>query len=110
MTTKTKAAAGSNGKRRPMLPEMSPESAALFIKQREEHARNHGIFESQFTELVKTRRGQWAMMKNGKIVGFYPSLDEAEAAGDKRYRSRVYSLHEIDDTTISMMGAVELVD
>ena len=88
---------------------MSREAAALFVKQREEHARNHGIFESQFTELVKTRRGQCAMMKNGKIVGFYHSLDEAEAAGDKRYRSRVYSLHEIDDTTISMMGAVEIV-
>lgn len=99
-----------NGKRHYVFPKPSPEQVALRKKQRAEQERNNKIFDSQFSELLKTRRGQYAMMKNGKIVGFYPSLDDAVAAGDKRYRSRVYSLHHIDDTPISMMGAVELVD
>lgn len=91
-----------NGKRHYVFPKPSPELLALRKKQRAEQERNNKIFDAQLPKLLKKRRGQHVVMKSGKMVGFYPSLDEAMNAADKRYPSRVYSLHTVDDSVIDL--------
>lgn len=87
-----------NGERHYALPKPPPALLALRKKQRAEQERNNKIFDAQFrAELLKKRRGECAVMKNGRIAGIYSSFDDAAVAADKRYRSRVYSLHSIDD-------------
>ena len=91
-----------NGKRYYVLPKPSPELRELRKKQRAEQERNNKIFDAQLPKLLKKRRGQHAVMKSGKIVGFYHSRDDAVSFADKRYPSRVYSLHTVDDSVIDL--------
>ncbi len=84
------------------LPPPPPELVELRKKQRKEQEKNNPVFAAMLPRLLKTRRGQWAVMKKGALAGFYPTLGDAGKAGDRRYRSGVYSLHEIDDREIDL--------
>ena len=116
MAGKTKAAAGmltarsgGKGKRRHAFPPLSPRLRKLRKKQHAELERNAPFFDKHFKKLLKTHRGHFAVMKDGEIIGIFPTVGEAATVGEN-CPDGVFSLHEIDDTPIFIMGAVELVD
>ena len=88
-------------RRRPVLAKQSPKLVALRKKQYAEMERNSPVFDKQFKKLLKTHRGYYAVMRDGKILGIFPTVGEATAVGE-RCPGGVFSLHEIDDTPIDL--------
>lgn len=87
-----------NGRRHYLLPRVSAKMRELRKKQRAEQERNNDIFAAKFlSPLLKTHRGQVAVMKKGAVSGIYSSIDEATAAAERRYPSCVYSIHNIEE-------------
>ena len=93
---------GVSPRKRPLvIPKQPPELVALRKKQHAEMERNAPIFDKQYDKLLKKHRGHYAVMRDGKILGIFPTVGEAAAVGE-RCPGGVFSLHEIDDTPIDL--------
>lgn len=55
------------------------------------------FFESKLPELLKDHRGQFALVKNKEIHGFYNSTEEALKAGYEKFGDTEFLIQEITD-------------
>jgi hypothetical protein len=56
---------------------------------------NAEALKAKRSELVSAHPNAFALMHGGEVLGVFPSLEEAEAAGLKLYPNRLFSLHEL---------------
>lgn len=53
------------------------------------------FFEAKKQELLKTHRGQFALIKGRKLVAVFPTREEAYAEGVKRFRRESFLIKQI---------------
>jgi len=57
---------------------------------------NYVVFMEQLEELLREHRaGQFALMRDRSIVGFFDSAGEAVSYGRKVYRDHLFSVQEV---------------
>ena len=63
--------------------------------QRIEVERNYEIFKALEPELIQEKKGQYALMREGKVIAFYKESIEAHSAGWGLFPDGRFSFHEI---------------
>lgn len=66
-------------------------------RQEKEVKRNYAIFRAQLPALLDKHRDQIALMRDGKIVAYYPSMDEAAPAAREQFPDGIYSFQTVTD-------------
>ena len=65
--------------------------------RRETHA-NYAVFVEQLLpELLEHHRNEWALLRERRLVGVYPTGIAANQAGRVRFPDRRFSIQEITD-------------
>ena len=63
---------------------------------------NFDFFQRNLGELLAKRRGQFALLKARKIIGFFPGPGEAYRAGLAQFPDELFSLQEVEDRPAEM--------
>ena len=63
---------------------------------------NFDYFQRNLGRLLAERRGQFALLRAKKIVGFFPGPGEAYRAGLARFPDELFSLQEVEDRPAEM--------
>ena len=64
--------------------------------------RNFDYFQRHLKEFLREHRGQFALLKAGKVVAFFSGPGEAYRAGLDRFPDEIFSLQEVDDRPAEM--------
>lgn len=64
--------------------------------------RNYDVFTRKLRDLLPEHRDQYALMRQGEIIGFYDKPGEAYRAGLAQFEDRLFSLQEITDEPIDL--------
>lgn len=70
--------------------------------QRAEVDRNYDVFMRMLASLLPDHRNEWALMRDGQIVGLFAKPGKANCAGVKRYPDAIFSIQEITDEPIDL--------
>jgi hypothetical protein len=71
-------------------------------RQRQEVDRNYDIFMRQLRELLPEHRDQYALMRDGQILGFFEKPGEANRVGVERFADGIFSIQEVTDEPIDL--------
>ncbi len=63
---------------------------------------NYDFFEKILPDLIKEHKGEFVLIRNKKIIGFFNSTIDALLEGKKRYPDEIYSIQEITKTEHSL--------
>lgn len=70
-------------------------------KQREVE-NNFAAFQKVLHEIIKDHQGEFALMKGGKIIGFFSTFIDAEKAGQILDKNGLFSIQKVDDSIINL--------
>jgi hypothetical protein len=62
-----------------------------------EITRNEAMFSKILPTLLGERQGQYALMRDEKIIGFYPSAMEAQTEGHNRFSDGRFSIQKVTE-------------
>lgn len=71
-------------------------------RQKLEVDRNYDAFLRALATILPTHRGQYALMRQGKIVGYFDRPGAANIAGFERFKDGVFSIQEVTDEPIDL--------
>jgi hypothetical protein len=71
-------------------------------KYQAEVDRNYEEFRKMLPTLLATQRDKFALMKDGKILGFYSTAGDAAQAAQTFIPDGVFSIQEVTDTAINL--------
>lgn len=63
---------------------------------------NFDFFIRNISEFVATHRGQFALLRNSSVVGFYDSVRSAEQAGAREFSDGIFSIQEVNDEPVDL--------
>jgi hypothetical protein len=70
--------------------------------QREQVDRNYDYFVRKLTGFLANHPGEFALLRDQEVVGFYPSATDADRAGKARFKDNLYSIQEVSDEPIDL--------
>ena len=71
-------------------------------RQKLEVDRNYDRFTRMLNDLLREHRDQLALMRDGKVVGFYSTPRDALEAATKKFPDGHYSIQEVTDEPIDL--------
>jgi len=71
-------------------------------RQQVEVDRNYDAFNRMLSSIIGEHRDQLALMRDGKIVGFFETPRAALEAADKLFPDQVFSIQEVTDEPIDL--------
>lgn len=71
-------------------------------RQRQEVDRNYDAFMRVLASLLPDHRDEYALMRDGEIVGFFAKPGDANRAGVERFSDRIFSIQEVTDEPIDL--------
>ncbi|HET9637863.1 MAG TPA: hypothetical protein VFP12_01505 [Allosphingosinicella sp.] len=71
-------------------------------RQREEIDRNYDAFMAMLPSLLDEHRDQEALMRHGRIVGYFDKAVDAYRAGVERFPDGIFSIQEVTDEPIHL--------
>lgn len=63
---------------------------------------NLEYFLRQLPSLLKTHRGQYALMRKGEVIGFHPSAEAAQTAGKAQFADGLFSIQKIVEAQVDL--------
>ena len=63
---------------------------------------NYDFFQRHLGELLEDHRGEFALLKNKRIVGLHPGPGEAYRAGLAQFPDGLFSIQEVEDRPAEM--------
>lgn len=64
--------------------------------------RNFEEFEKLLPAIIGQNRDKYALMKDGKILGYYSSSEDARVAASAFIKDGLYSIQHVTDTSINL--------
>lgn len=61
--------------------------------------RNFEVFRELLPGILKTKRGQIALMRDGEIVDYFTTRGKARKAAEDRYPDGIWSIQKVSDET-----------
>jgi hypothetical protein len=77
-------------------------STANTTKFQDEVDRNFDEFRKMLPQLLATHRDKYALMKSGKILGYYSTANDAAEAAATFIPDGLYSIQEVTDASINL--------
>jgi hypothetical protein len=71
-------------------------------RQSREVDRNYDAFVRMLTSIIDDHRDQLALMRDGKIVGFFQTPREALEAATEQFPDQIFSIQEVTDEPIDL--------
>jgi hypothetical protein len=71
-------------------------------RQSREVDRNYDAFVRMLTSIIDDHRDQLALMRDGKIVGFFNTPREALEAATEQFPDQIFSIQEVTDEPIDL--------
>lgn len=68
----------------------------------EEVDANFDVFRQILPSIIRDNRDKYALMKDGKILGFYSSPLDARVAAETFIADKVYSIQHVTDQSINL--------
>ncbi len=68
---------------------------ANLLKTEVDH--NYDFFQRNLTSYLKEHTGQYALLKNRTVIGFYDGPGEAYRDGLKQFHDEIFSVQEVTD-------------
>ena len=68
----------------------------------EEVDRNYEAFMKELPSLIKSHGGQFALMKDQKILNFFTTAEDARAAAVAFIPDKVFSIQQVTNTPIDL--------
>lgn len=65
-------------------------------------AENFEAFESMLPLLLQTHKGEFALLHDREVAGFFPSASAAQLAGKERFPSGSFSIQKIEGKAIDL--------
>ena len=72
------------------------------VRQKLEVDQNYDAFVRTLGTILHEHRGQFALMRHGKIVAYYDRPGAANVVGCERYRDGIFSIQEVTDEPIDL--------
>ena len=63
---------------------------------------NFDVFQRVLSALIVDHRDQFALMREGEIVGFFDKPGDANRAGMDRFPDQIFSIQEVTDEPIDL--------
>ena len=63
--------------------------------------RNYDYFQRHMSKFLPMELGRYALLRHGKIVGFFADATEAEARGEQ-FADRFYSIQLVDPSPVNL--------
>ena len=70
--------------------------------QQEEVDRNYDEFIKVLPSILASHRDKHALMKAGKVLGYYSSAEDARVAGDSFIGDKIFSIQRVTDATVDL--------
>ena len=71
-------------------------------RQKHEVDRNYDAFMRMLASLLPEHRDEYALMRDGEVVGFFEKPGEANRAGVERFADGIFSIQEVTDEPIDL--------
>jgi hypothetical protein len=71
-------------------------------RQRQEIDRNYSAFMGMLGSILGEHRDQLALMRDGRIVGYFDKPGEAYRTGLERFPDGIFSIQEVTDEPIDL--------
>jgi hypothetical protein len=71
-------------------------------RQRLEVDRNYDVFTRMLGALLSEHRDELALMRDGRVVGFYKTPREALQAAAEQFSDGIFSIQEVTDEPIDL--------
>lgn len=63
---------------------------------------NYDFFQRNLADLLIDHRGEFALLRNKRIVALYPGPGDAYRAGLARFPDEIFSIQEVEDRPAEM--------
>lgn len=63
---------------------------------------NYDAFEAMLPLLLLEHKGEFALMRNREVAGFFPTASEAQITGAQRFSDSAFSVQKIEEKTIDL--------
>ncbi len=64
--------------------------------------RNYEAFRNMLPELLTSHAGDYALLRERRVAGFFGSAGEAMVAGDQRYPDQLFSIQLVTDKVVDL--------
>ncbi len=64
--------------------------------------RNFDSFQRVVSQYLPEHKGEWALMRDGKVVSLYADASTAEGAGIRQYQDELFSIQEVTDEVVDL--------
>lgn len=71
-------------------------------RQKLEVDRNYDVFVRILSSILPEHRDEFALMRDGKIAGFFAKPGDANRAGVEQFPDGIYSIQEVTDEPIDL--------
>lgn len=71
-------------------------------QQSAEVDRNYDAFQRVLADIVSEHRDEYALMREGQIVGFFKNPGDANVAGVAMFADDIFSIQEVTDEPIDL--------
>ena len=63
---------------------------------------NYAAFSKRLPELLETKPGQFALLRDEKIIDFFPSARMAAQHGERTFYDGLFSVQEVTDEAVDL--------
>jgi hypothetical protein len=70
--------------------------------RQEEVDRNYEAFNKMLPQILAEHRGKYALMKNGEILGYYSTPQDAAESAEKFIPDRLYSIQQVTNASADL--------
>lgn len=63
---------------------------------------NYDFFQRQLADHIESHRGEFALIRRRKIIGFFDDAQSAEERGVACYPDQIFSIQEVTDEPIDL--------
>lgn len=71
-------------------------------RQKREVDDNYDVFVRELAVHLPAHRDEYALMRHGKIIGFYKTPGDANRAGVEHFADDIYSIQEVTDEPLDL--------
>lgn len=64
--------------------------------------RNFDAFQRVLSQYLPLHRGEWALLRHGRVVSLHPNAASAEGTGLSLYDDDLFSVQEVSDEVVDL--------
>jgi hypothetical protein len=69
---------------------------------REQVDKNYEAFQAMLASILPLHQDKYALMKDGEVVGFYSTLEDAYMTANQFYKEQPFSVQKVTDTPVDL--------